>query len=136
MPPNRGPIEGNRALWDELAPIHLASTFYDVEGFKAGNTSLRHVELEELSDVEGRSLLHLQCHFGLDTLSWGRLGASVTGADFSQRSIEIACVLANEIAIDATFHCVSLDELIVVERSTFDIVYTSYGALPWLPDIQ
>ncbi len=129
------PIEGNRALWDELTPIHLASAFYDVEGFKAGRSSLRPIEVEELGDVADKSLLHLQCHFGLDTLSWARLGARVTGCDFSLRSIEVARLLAAEVGIEATFHWAHLYDLPDVVDSTFDIVFTSYGALPWLPDI-
>jgi SAM-dependent methyltransferase len=130
------PIEGNRTLWDELAPIHLASAFYDVAGFRAGASSLRHIELEELGKVAGKSLLHLQCHFGLDTLSWARLGARATGVDLSPRSIEIARLLAEEVKVEATFHCASIYDLQGVVDSTFDIVFTSYGAIQWLPDIR
>ena len=130
------PIDGNRELWDELAPIHVASAFYDVEGFKAGRSSLRHIELGELGDVTGKSLLHLQCHFGLDTLSWARLGARVTGVDLSPRSIGIARLLAEQIGTDATFHCASVYDLQDVVSGDFDVVFTSYGALQWLPDIR
>lgn len=130
------PIDGNRALWDELLPIHVASSFYDVEGFKQGRTSLRQIELEELGDVAGKSLLHLQCHFGLDTLSWARLGARVTGVDLSPRSIDMARILAEQTGIDATFHCASIYDAEKVLGTTFDIVFTSYGALQWLPDIR
>src|SRR5206468_3957002 len=77
----------NRARWNELTAIHARSRFYDVAGFKAGRCSLRPLEVEELGDVAGRSLLHLQCHFGLDTLSWARRGARVTGVDFSDHPI-------------------------------------------------
>ena len=80
----------NRARWDELVPIHLRSRFYDLETFKAGRCSLRPLELEAFGDVRGKSLLHLQCHFGQDTLSWARRGAMVTGVDFSPAAIEAA----------------------------------------------
>ncbi len=130
------PIDGNRALWDELTPIHLDSEFYDVEGFRAGRSSLRSVELRELGDVEGKSLLHLQCHFGLDTMSWARLGAVVSGADLSPRSIEVARLLSEQIGTEAAFHCASIYDLPHVVDSDFDIVFTSYGAIQWLPDIR
>lgn len=129
------PIEGNRALWDELTPIHLASEFYDVASLRAGRSSLRHIELAELGDVSGKTLLHLQCHFGMDSLSWARLGAEVTDTDFSLRSIEVARTLADELGIKARFVCSELYDLHGVLDERFDIVFTSYGALPWLPDI-
>src|SRR3972149_5101089 len=96
-------LEANRRHWDEVVPIHVASELYDVAGFKAGRIRLGQVELEELGDVRGKSLLHLQCHFGLDTLSWAREGAIVTGVDFSERAIEAARALAAELGIDARF---------------------------------
>jgi SAM-dependent methyltransferase len=130
------PIEGNRALWDELTPIHVASDFYDVDGFRSGRSSLRHVELGEMGDVAGKSLLHLQCHFGLDTISWARLGADATGVDLSPRSIEMARLLARQEETRASFHCTSIYDLEDVLDSEFDIVFTSYGALQWLPDIR
>ena len=77
----------NRAAWDLRTRVHVDSASYGVESFKQGRNSLRPIELEELGDVTGRSLLHLQCHFGMDTLSWARLGARVTGADFSEDAI-------------------------------------------------
>ena len=86
-------IEANQRLWDTWAGIHAHSEFYRVQEFKAGKTSLRHIELQELGAVAGRSLLHLQCHFGLDTLSWARLGATVIGVDFSPEGIRLARLL-------------------------------------------
>jgi len=80
----------NRALWDEWAVINARSAFYDLEGIMRGGVRLRPYELEEVGDVAGKSLLHLQCHFGIDTLSWARLGARVTGADFSEKAITLA----------------------------------------------
>ena len=95
----------NRELWNELTPIHERSEFYDVKGFKSGKSTLKPIELEELGDVSGKSLLHLQCHFGLDTLSWARLGARVTGVDFSDRAIALARSLSSEVGIEANFVC-------------------------------
>ncbi len=95
----------NRALWNEWAVINARSAFYDLEGFKKGATRLKPHEIEEVGDVVGKSLLHLQCHFGIDTLCWARLGARVTGVDFSPRAIELARSLAVELNIDARFVC-------------------------------
>ena len=125
----------NRARWDELAPQHARSAYYDVEAFKAGESSLRSIEREELGDVRDKSLLHLQCHFGLDTLSWARLGARVTGVDFSPASIEIARSLSAELDIPADFVCSNVYDLPDALDARFDIVFTSYGALVWLPDL-
>ena len=87
-------LEGNRELWDEWTEIHESSEFYGLEEFRAGGIRLRDYELEQVGDVHGKSLLHLQCHFGIDTLSWARLGATVTGADFSPKAIDLARRLA------------------------------------------
>ncbi|MBN1430262.1 MAG: methyltransferase domain-containing protein [Anaerolineae bacterium] len=125
----------NRNLWNEWAAIHEQSPFYDVEGFKAGRVSLHRLEREEVGDVSGKSLLHLQCHFGLDTLSWARLGATVTGIDFSDKAIEIARRLSDELQIPATFVLSDVYRLPDVLSGQFDIVFTSYGVLCWLPDI-
>jgi SAM-dependent methyltransferase len=107
-----------------------------VEAFKAGENSLKHIELSELGSVAARSLLHLQCHFGLDTLSWARLGAKATGVDFSPEAIRIARSLAQELGLAAEFHCAELSELPSVLRGSFDIVFTSYGVLCWLSDLN
>ena len=92
-------FKSNQEMWDRYAAIHVTSKFYDVEGFKKGRNSLTFIEREELGDVSGKSLLHLQCHFGLDTLAWARLGAKVTGVDFSEKAIMLARALAQEISI-------------------------------------
>jgi SAM-dependent methyltransferase len=94
------------------------------------------LEREELGDVSGRSLLHLQCHFGLDTLSWARLGARVTGVDFSPQAIDLARSLAQELELDARFICSDIYALPEVLSQRFDLVYTSYGVLTWLPDLE
>jgi 2-polyprenyl-3-methyl-5-hydroxy-6-metoxy-1,4-benzoquinol methylase len=83
-------IDTNRRHWDELVPAHVRSAFYDVASFKAGRSTLTPIEREELGDVSGKSLLHLQCHFGMDTLSWAREGALVTGVDFSPEAVRVA----------------------------------------------
>lgn len=129
-------MRANRAVWDEWTAIHEKSKFYDLEGFKAGKLSLHPVEIEELGDVSGKSLLHLQCHFGLDTLSWARLGATVTGVDFSEKAIAFARSLSQELAIPATFLCTDIYELPKILDQKFDIVFTSGGVLCWLPDLR
>jgi SAM-dependent methyltransferase len=127
----------NRARWDESVPIHVASEGYDMVGFLRGEKTLAPVELAEMGDVRGRTLLHLQCHFGMDTLNWARLGAKVTGLDFSEPAIERARELAATIGIaDARFVQANVYEASTVLAPTFDIVYTGIGALCWLPDIR
>ncbi len=126
----------NRARWDELVAIHASSRFYDLDGFRAGGSSLLPLELQALGDVRGRTLLHLMCHFGLDTLSWARLGARCTGADFSPRAVALAARLAEEQELDARFVCADLYELPSVLQERFDIVFTSYGVLAWLHDLR
>ncbi len=130
------PIESNRTLWDAWTRLHEKSAFYDVEGFKAGKLTLKPVERKELGDVAGKSLLHLQCHFGLDTLSWARLGARVTGVDFSEEAITLARKLSDELDLPARFICSDVLALPQVLDEKFDIVFTSYGVLPWLPDVR
>jgi SAM-dependent methyltransferase len=125
----------NLALWNEWTGIHLKSALYDVEGFKAGALSLTPIERGELGDVGNKSLLHLQCHFGIDTLSWARLGARVTGADFSDKAIDVARALSRDIGVEAEFVCSDLYELPNVLAAHYDIVYTSYGVLVWLADL-
>jgi SAM-dependent methyltransferase len=128
-------LNANRRHWDEVVPIHVASEMYRVDAFRAGQNKLKPVELAELGDVRGKTLLHLQCHFGLDTLSWAREGAIVTGIDFSQPAIEAARALAAECGIDARFLVSDLYHAPQVLDEQFDIVFTSYGALCWLPDV-
>jgi 2-polyprenyl-3-methyl-5-hydroxy-6-metoxy-1,4-benzoquinol methylase len=132
-------IAANRAMWDERVPIHVSGDFYGVDDFRSGRQRLavRSFEVDDLGSVEGRTLLHLQCHFGLDTLSWARLGARVTGLDFSGPAIEAATRLAAEIGIDADFVQAALDDAVTaLGGRQFDVVYTGKGALNWLPDID
>jgi len=130
-------VKQNRALWNELTRVHdEPSAYYDLERFKAGELSLRTIERDEVGDVRDKTLLHLQCHFGLDTLSWARLGAKVTGLDFSEEAIERARRLAAECGLDARFVCADINELASGLGETFDIVFTSYGTVIWLPDLD
>ena len=129
-------VAANRALWDEWTPIHVRSAFYDVEGWKAGRDNrLPPLVLEEVGEVAGKDLLHLQCHFGLDTLSWARRGARVTGADISERGIEQARALAAETGLEATFVVSDVVDLPANLEGDFDVVFTSFGVLNWLPDV-
>jgi SAM-dependent methyltransferase len=132
------PIRANNELWDAWTAIHVDSAFYDVASFVDGTRPIRLAayEREELGPVAGRSLLHLQCHFGLDTLSWARLGAIVTGADFSGAAIDAARALAERVGLPARFIRSDLDALPDVLEGRFDVVYTSRGVLGWLPDIR
>jgi SAM-dependent methyltransferase len=131
------PIRANNALWDEWTATHERSEFYDLDGFKAGGIRLRPYEIEEIGPVDGKDLLHLQCHFGIDTLSWARLGARVTGADFSQAACELASSVATEIGHpEARFVRADLYDLPANLEGDFDVVYTSRGVLGWLPDIR
>ncbi len=126
----------NLAMWNQKVPLHVASRLYDVAGFKAGRTTLRPHEIVDLGDVAGQDLIHLQCHFGLDTLSLARLGARVTGVDFSEPAVQAASQLARDLAIEACFVTADVyDAPAAVAHRTFDIVYSGVGALCWLPDI-
>jgi SAM-dependent methyltransferase len=132
-------LESNRRLWDTWTERHASSEFYDLEAFLGGATSLRRIELEELGEeIAGRRLLHLQCHFGLDTLSWARLGAEVTGMDLSPKAVELAHRLSQQAKIPARFIESDLYALpsVLKEPESFDIVYTSYGAIDWLCDLK
>ena len=126
----------NQKLWNEWTGEHEKSSFYDVEGFKAGKERLKSIELEEVGDVRDKKLLHLQCHFGLDTLAWARHGAIVTGVDLSDQSVALAQSLSRELNIPARFICSDILTLPHVLEDQFDIVFTSYGILHWLRDLQ
>jgi SAM-dependent methyltransferase len=126
----------NRANWDDRVPIHVASSFYDLAEFRAGADTLRPFEPAEAGDVTGKRLVHLQCHIGLDTLSWARRGALISGLDFSAPVIAAASALAADLDIEATFVVSDVyDAVAALGGRRFDIVYTGIGALAWLPDI-
>ena len=130
-------FETNRNTWNNKVDIHAKSDMYALDAFKAGATSLKSYELQALGDdINGKSLLHLQCHFGQDTLSWARMGAKCTGIDISDEGITLAQRLNDELKLDAEF--VRCNVLETSEKITkqFDIIYTSYGVIGWLPDLK
>jgi SAM-dependent methyltransferase len=129
-------LEINRSSWNKRTEYHLKSEFYDIEGFLAGKTSLKEIELSKLGNIEGKSILHLQCHFGQDSISLGRLGATVTGVDLSDKAIERANELTVKTGIDARFICSDIYDLPNHLSDQFDIVYTTYGTIGWLPDMD
>ena len=123
-------FEANRRKWDERVAIHRGSAFYDVPGFLAGKSALESHEPEEVGRVAGKSLLHLQCHFGLDTLSWARL-------DFSGEAVREGGALAAAAGLRAEFVRANVyDAVEALPARTFDVVYTGKGALNWLPDME
>lgn len=131
-------FKANQKIWDEFAKKHfeIENDFYSVKEFLKGKTSLKQFELEEVGNVEGKSLLHLQCHFGLDTLSWARVGANVTGIDFSGEAIRLAKELARKANLTGNFIHMNLYNLPNVLFEQFDIVYTSIGVLCWLNNLK
>lgn len=129
-------LEINRNSWNNRTESHLKSEFYDLKGFLNGNSSLNDIELNLLGDLQGKSVLHLQCHFGQDTISISRLGAEVTGVDLSDKAIESAKQLAHETQSNANFICCDIYDLPNHLDKQFDIVYTSYGTIGWLPDLD
>lgn len=126
----------NREAWNKRTAIHKNSAMYDLPAFKAGKSTLNPLELAALGDVAGKSLLHLQCHFGLDSLSWTRLGAYVTGVDISNDAIALAESLSEELGLPANFICCNVYDLPTQLRKQYDIIVTTYGTIGWLPDID
>ncbi len=131
-------MKTNQDWWNEAAQVHAQGEAYQSKAFREGLNKLHHLERTEVGDVAGKKLLHLQCHFGQDTLSWARLGAQVTGVDYAEKAITIARTLSQELQLDATFVCCNLYDLpsVLHAAGEFDIVYTSYGVIGWLPDLQ
>ena len=117
-------FDANQKRWNELADVHFTGDFYDVKKFREGGVSITDLERKEVGDVKGKELLHLQCHFGLDTLSWARRGATVTGLDFSEPAIAAAKTLAAETDLDARFLCGEISELSTRVDERFDIVFS------------
>lgn len=129
-------IAKNRDSWDQRTPIHVNSEFYDVNAFLKGKNTLNSIELGLLMDITGQHILHLQCHFGLDSLSMQRMGAQVTGVDFSAPAIYKARSLAKELNLSATFIESDVYQVPEAFNNQFDIVFTSYGTITWLPDLK
>jgi ubiquinone/menaquinone biosynthesis C-methylase UbiE len=129
-------IDINRKLWNAKVDSHLKSDFYFVDEFLQGRTSLNSIELDLLGDIKDKKILHLQCHFGQDSISLSRLGAKVTGVDLSDKAIEAAKNLVEKCGTDTQFIVSDVYELPQVLEEKFDIVYTSYGTIGWLPDLD
>lgn len=129
-------IDINKKAWNQKTEVHVNSEFYDTPSFLEGRSTLNSIELELLGDITGKKVLHLQCHFGQDTLSLGRLGADVTGVDFSDKAIEEARNLSASTGVPARFICSDVYSLHEVLNEQFDIVFTSYGTIGWLPDLE
>lgn len=129
-------LDINQKAWNKRTKVHVQSKFYDVDAFKAGKSSLNPIELAQVGDVQGLSLLHLQCHFGQDSLSWARLGAKVTGVDLSSEAIAQAQALNNELGLNAKFIADDVYSFGDNNSTLFDRVFTSYGVLCWLPDLD
>ncbi len=129
-------FEANRAGWELKTKYHTQSAFYDLENWKNGKISLNQIELQDLGNVAGKRMLHLQCHFGQDTLSWARLGARVTGCDFSTSAIKTAKQLSRETGLKGRFVCCNVYDLKTHLSGKYDIVFTSYGTIGWLPDLD
>lgn len=129
-------ISINKKAWNEQTDIHIASAFYDMPGFKRNKNSLNEIELALLGNVANKSILHLQCHFGQDSLSLAHMGAQVTGLDFSDKAILRAQEMAKELQIPARFVCCDVYETRSHVAEQFDIVFTSYGTIGWLPNLQ
>ena len=138
-------FEENKQAWNKRTAIHKDSAFYDLDSFKKGKSSLNKIELEELGDVKGKTILHLQCHFGMDTMSWAREGAIVTGVDLSDEAINLAKEINTELNLNAKFICSNIYDLADSSKvpplegfreAGFDIVFTSYGTIGWLPDLD
>jgi len=136
MNPEPNYIEINRQSWNNRTETHLKSEFYDMDGFLKGKSSLNSIELNLLGDVKGKSILHLQCHFGQDTISLSRLGAEVTGIDLSDKAIKSAKQIAQDTNSKTNFICCDIYDLPKYLEQQFDIVFTSYGTIGWLPDLD
>ena len=132
---NTNYVEINKNSWNKRTAVHLKSEFYNQENFLKGQSSLNEIELNLLGNIEGKTILHLQCHFGQDSISLSRLGAQVTGVDLSDKAIEVARQIAKETNANASFICCDIYELPHYLNQKFDIVFTSYGTIGWLPDL-
>lgn len=126
----------NKQTWNNKVAIHVASDFYNVSDFLKGKNSIPEIDLALLGDIRGKTILHLQCHFGQDTLSLARLGAKCTGIDLSDKAIEKAQEFNEKLGLDANFICCDIYDTPKYIDKKFDIVYTSYGTIGWFPDLD
>lgn len=137
-------LDHNRANWDERVPIHVASEFYDQEPLRRGEGVLDPIAragIERLhpDGLDGVRVLHLQCHFGSDTLSLANRGATVVGLDFSRPAVEEARRMAAELGVDGRARFVEANlydaRHALPEPESFDLVFTTWGTIGWLPDV-
>lgn len=130
-------FDANRRSWDERVSIHRRdeTKFYEVEKVLAGKDKLNAIEASEIGDVRGLRIAHLQCHFGLDSICLARRGASVTGLDFSPAAVAEAHALAKQLGADAQFVEGNVYDARKLLTGDFDMVYVTWGAINWLPDI-
>lgn len=126
----------NKKAWNDKTEVHVNSDFYDMPSFLAGKSTLNDIELALLGDVTGKKILHLQCHFGQDTISFARMGADATGVDLSDKAIDTARGLSEQTGAPARFICSDVYSLHEQLNEEFDIVFTSYGTIGWLPDLE
>lgn len=126
----------NRMSWDDRVPVHMKSDFYNVRSFINGDNSLTEIEQKYLGNVFGKRILHMQCHFGLDTLSLSRLGAVCTGIDFSGEAINQARKLNEVCKLNAHFIESNVYQIKDCALGLFDLVFSSYGTICWLHDLQ
>lgn len=129
-------LEINKQTWNNKTDIHIASDFYDIEGFIQGKSTLNDIELALLGNISGKKILHLQCHFGQDTMTFSRMGAQSVGIDLSDKAIERAKELAEKLNLNTQFICCDVYEAPNFLEEQFDIVFTSYGTIGWLPDLD
>ena len=129
-------FQTNRKNWNERVEHHFGAKHYDVQGFLSGRCTLRPVDFEALGDVAGKRILHLQCHFGLDSLSLSRMGGLVTGVDFSDTAIQKARELGEVTGLSAEFHCAEVYSVCdILDCRSFDLVFASYGVFCWISDL-
>jgi SAM-dependent methyltransferase len=126
----------NKSLWDKKTAIHVNSDFYDNARFMEGKNSLDPIVLSHLPEIKGKKILHLQCHFGQDSLSLARMGALVTGIDLSTTSIKQAKALNSKLGLDVEFIESNVYDIEKHIKGAYDIIFTSYGAICWLPDLD
>ena len=129
-------LEINKQAWNNQVPVHLDSDFYDMKKFLNGKNSVPEIDLELLGEIKDKTILHLQCHFGQDTLSLARIGAKCTGVDISDKGIEKAEELNKLLDLDAKFICSDVYDSPNHLNEKFDIIYTSYGTIGWLPNLD
>ncbi|CCG53192.1 Probable Methyltransferase [Flavobacterium indicum GPTSA100-9 = DSM 17447] len=129
-------INLNKNTWNSKVDVHVTSDFYNNNAFLNGENTVPFTDIQALGAINGKSILHLQCHFGQDSLSLARMGAKVTGIDFSDKAIAVAQNMNTQLGLDAQFICCNVYDTLAHISEQFDIVYTSYGTIGWLPDLD